>query len=91
MEERRRIKSEICRKYAGSITSCGENWRELAVLADQTFDDAIQALEQKRYRLFQIRLTLYSDIWQYASSHLSAKDYQYFCLCQVAPRKEYVM
>lgn len=76
---RRTVKKSIVRGECG--------WEKLNDLAQQAFMAAVRALNQKEYRLFGLQLQIYSDIWQYACSHLNGKEYQYFCLYQAAPHK----
>ena len=67
------------------------NWKRLSELALIALQEAKKYLVLKQYRLFEMYLFRYSEIWQYAESHLDVKDYQVFCNSQNMVGSEYVM
>ena len=91
-EEERCRKIAFLRKAASESFARNEcGWERLNDLARQAISEAECNLRQKRYRFFGLYLQLYSDIWQYASSHLNPGEYRYFCQCQYVPDYEFVM
>ena len=90
-EERQKAITFLRKAVTDSFARGNSTWEDLNYLALEAISEANWCIRQKKYRLFGMYLQLYSDIWQYAHSHLKPMEYQYFCLCQAEPNCEYVM
>ena len=90
-EERKKTIANLRKAVTESIAKDDCTWEDLNYLALEAISEADWSIHQKKFRLFGMYLKLYSDIWQYAYSHLKPLEYQYFCLYQVEPSNKYAM
>ena len=81
----------ICSSFEESLLGDMNSWQELSEYAQETFKEADKSLKQKHFKLFGLYLKRYSDIWQFAYSHLEPMEYRFFCIEQSEVHGNHIM